>query len=162
MPANPQRHRCETIDAKDSRRAGTQIDNASAHVWAAIVDSHCCGAAVAVVNDGDHTAERQGLVRRRHGVGIHVLTGRGDATVIDRGDSRQCGPEVGFRSPCERHHLTAEVRWMRPRERWRDLNSGREQTNKRRRERGDLDRTTMRHVLISQNVLPFICRFPPR
>ena len=92
-----------------------------------------------MVDHGDHAAERQGLVRRCHGVGIHVLTSRGDAALVDRRDSRQCGPEVGFRSPCERHGLTAKVRWMRPRERWRDLNSGREQAGKRCCERGDFD-----------------------
>jgi hypothetical protein len=158
--ANPQRHRCETIDAQDSRRARAEIDDASAHVWAAIVDSYRCGAAVMVVDDGHHAAERQDLVRRCHRVGIHVLTSRGDAAVVDGRYSRQCGPEIGFRSPCECHGLTAKVRRMRARERCRDLNSSREQAGKRCCEHGDFERTTMRRVLISQSVHSFVCYAP--
>jgi hypothetical protein len=43
-----------------AERARAEIDHAAAHVWAAIVDSYRCGAAVTVVDDGDHAAERQG------------------------------------------------------------------------------------------------------
>jgi hypothetical protein len=86
---------------------------------------------------------------------LGLLTSRGDATVVDRRDSRQCRSEVGFRSPCERHGLTAKVGWMRPRKRWRGPNSRREQTGKRCRERGNFDRTAAHRLLISQNVLPF-------
>jgi hypothetical protein len=49
---------------------------------------------------------------------------------------------------------------MRPCERCRDLNSSREQAGKHCCERGDFERTTMRRVLISQNVLPFVCCAP--
>ena len=48
---------------------------------------------------------------------------------------------------------------MRPRERRRDLNR-REHAGKRCCERGSLDSTTMRRVLISQNALPFVCCIP--
>ena len=47
---------------------------------------------------------------------------------------------------------------VRTREGWRDLNSRCEHTGKRSGERGDLDGTTMRRVLISQNVLPLFVR----
>jgi hypothetical protein len=47
---------------------------------------------------------------------------------------------------------------VRTREGWRDRNSHCEHAGKRSGERGGLDGTTMRRVLISQNVLPlFVC-----
>ena len=54
--ADPQRDRCETVDAKHSRSTRAEVDHSSAHIRAAIVDSHRCGAAVTVVDDGDHAA----------------------------------------------------------------------------------------------------------
>jgi hypothetical protein len=45
---------------------------------------------------------------------------------------------------------------VRLRERRRDLDSGREHACDRCREGGGLDGMTMRRVLISQNVLPFV------
>jgi hypothetical protein len=72
-------------------------------------------------------------------------------------------PGLVLKVPCEpMRPLMLKVRsgQVRTREGWRDRNSRCEHTGKRSGERGGLDDTTMRRVLISQNVLPlFVLHF---
>src|ERR1700730_7903270 len=88
-PADAQRDRREAVDAEDVCRRRAEIDYPSAHERPAIVDTYDCGAAVAVVDDGDHAAERQRAVGCCHRGGVHAFAARGAGVAIDRRDTRR-------------------------------------------------------------------------
>jgi len=172
-----QRNRREAVNAEDARCLRAEIDHSSAHERPAIVDSHRRGEAIALVDDGNHTAERQRRVGGGHGIRDHLLAARGEAAAIDRSQSRSLEPMCVTRIPrCRPDPGTANIAvaafgmvadgrgagtrlapqlnagcgWMRSREQGADFEACRDNAGERPGDGGNPDGTTLRRVLISQ------------
>jgi hypothetical protein len=68
--------------------AAGKVDHPPAHERAAVVDAHHDRAAVVAIDHGHFSAERQGAVRCRQGVGIHRLPACGLTVAIYRREPR--------------------------------------------------------------------------
>ena len=172
-----QRNRRKAVNAEDARCRRTEIDHSSAHERPAIIDSHRRGAAIALVDDGNHAAERQRRVGGGHGTRDHVLAARGEAAAINRSQPRSLEPMCATRiSRCRPDPSMANIamaafgmvadgrgagtglalllkagfRRMRSREQGADFEARRYDAGECPRDCGDPDGTTLRRVLMSQ------------
>jgi hypothetical protein len=78
-------------NARAANRAGSrrhQINDATAHKRATIIDTHDDGATTSLVRDAHHCSEWKCLVRGGHSAGARKLATSGLATRVDRGDAR--------------------------------------------------------------------------